>query len=100
MIFLSDGECMVPDSAIEDLCNTAVRHGCVIFLVQRRSLILVKGCHYHSILSPSAWTLPPLSSAGCCYRIIRPPLVVILPFPSVGCPIWLSKSREMPLAIL
>lgn len=30
MIFLSDGECSVPDSAIQDLCRTSIRLGCVI----------------------------------------------------------------------
>ena len=34
MIFLSDGECSVPDSHIRDLCNTAVRNGCVTFFFQ------------------------------------------------------------------
>jgi hypothetical protein len=32
MIFLSDGECEVPDTAIQELCRTAVRLGCVILL--------------------------------------------------------------------
>ena len=31
MIFLSDGECSVPDTATQDLCRTAVRLGCVSF---------------------------------------------------------------------
>jgi hypothetical protein len=33
MIFLSDGEGQVSDSDIQDLCSTAVRLGCVIFLL-------------------------------------------------------------------
>jgi hypothetical protein len=27
MIFLSDGECCVPDTAIQDLCRSAIQHG-------------------------------------------------------------------------
>ena len=37
MIFLSDGECSVPDTAIQDICRCAVRLGCVqvtFFLLQ------------------------------------------------------------------
>jgi len=30
MIFLSDGECIVPDTDIQDLCHTAVGLGCVM----------------------------------------------------------------------
>ena len=30
MIFLSDGECSVPDTAIQDLCRSAVRLGFVV----------------------------------------------------------------------
>jgi hypothetical protein len=51
MIFLSDGECSVPDTAIQDVCLSAVRLGCVAFFLlnfitdffQRKSL------SFHSI---------------------------------------------------
>jgi hypothetical protein len=33
MIFLSDGECSVPETAIQDVCLSAVRLGCVAFLL-------------------------------------------------------------------
>ena len=33
MIFLSDGECSVPDTAIQDVCLSAVRLGCVAFFL-------------------------------------------------------------------
>ena len=33
MIFLSDGQCPVPDSAIQDVCLSAVRLGCVTFFL-------------------------------------------------------------------
>jgi hypothetical protein len=33
MIFLSDGEFSVPDTAIQDVCLTAVRLGCVAFFM-------------------------------------------------------------------
>jgi hypothetical protein len=33
MIFLSDGECTVPDTAIQDVCLSAVRLGCVAFFL-------------------------------------------------------------------
>jgi hypothetical protein len=35
MIFLSDGECSVPDAAIQDLCHCAVRLGCVTFFLRK-----------------------------------------------------------------
>jgi hypothetical protein len=33
MIFLSDGQCPVPDTAIQDVCLSAVRLGCVAFFL-------------------------------------------------------------------
>jgi hypothetical protein len=33
MIFLSDGQCSVPDAAIQDLCDSAVQLGCVTFFL-------------------------------------------------------------------
>ena len=33
MIFLSDGECQVPDTAIQDVCRSSVRLGCVDFFL-------------------------------------------------------------------
>ena len=35
MIFLSDGECSVPVEEIQDVCRSAVRHGCVAFCLRQ-----------------------------------------------------------------
>ena len=38
MIFLSDGECSLPETAIQDLCRSAIRHGYVCALLINGSL--------------------------------------------------------------
>ena len=38
MIFLSDGECSLPETAIQNLCRSAIRHGCVCHIPINRSL--------------------------------------------------------------
>jgi hypothetical protein len=82
MIFLSDGECSVPDTAIQDLCRSAVRLGCVFSL-----------CPSTSLTGPS--------SEENRYLFILSPLAEILRhLPSAGWPIWPSESRIMLLATL
>lgn len=67
MIFLSDGECSIPDTAIQDLCRSAVRLGFVILFPSvgvDRSLTPPEENHCLSIPSPSDQTLRLLPSAG------------------------------------
>ncbi len=79
MIFLSDGECSVPDTAIQDVCRSAVRLGCVTFFPVKCIADFAQEIHYLFIPSPLAR--------------------ILLPLPSAGWPMWLSESRTMPLAI-
>jgi hypothetical protein len=47
MIFLSDGQCPVPDTAIQDVCLSAVRLGCVAFF----------WLNFHMLTSPKKTTI-------------------------------------------
>lgn len=54
MIFLSDGECPVPDTSIQDLCHSAIRLGSVIVFftsqVQWNGLLVPrKPLSFHSV---------------------------------------------------
>jgi hypothetical protein len=51
MIFLSDGECSVSDNAIQDLCLSAVRLGCVTFFLRKYTTDFArrKPLSFHSV---------------------------------------------------
>jgi len=36
MIFLSDGEGLLPETEIQDLCRSAIQHGCVVLVQFQR----------------------------------------------------------------
>ena len=65
MIFLSDGECWVPDTAVQDVCLSAVRLGCVTFFLYN----FIANCSQRNPLSFHSISFGPDTSLSSLRRM-------------------------------